>query len=80
MSEDVVVVGKKHVVVIPVKIRKKVGLKEGDLIKMRVEGNRIILEPLSPDPFKTLAEVIGTPYTEEDDEKRAEKWLRDARR
>jgi len=80
VSEDVVVVGKKHVVVIPAKIRKIVGVKEGDLLKVRVEGNSIVLEPVSPDPFKVLAEVIDKPYSEEEDEKRAEEWLKDASR
>jgi hypothetical protein len=27
------------------------------------------------EPFKTLAEVVGEPYEEEMDEKRAERWL-----
>ena len=81
MPEDVVVVvGKKHVVSIPAKVSEMVGVKEGDLLRVRVEGNRIVLEPVSPDPFKTLAEVIGEPYSEEEDEKRAEEWLKDASR
>ncbi|MEX2705156.1 MAG: AbrB/MazE/SpoVT family DNA-binding domain-containing protein [Candidatus Freyrarchaeum guaymaensis] len=80
MSEDVVVVGKKHVLVIPARIRKRVGVKEGDLLRIRVEGGSIVLEPVSKDPFRVLAEVIGEPYDEEEDEKRAGKWVRDAGR
>jgi len=80
VSEDVVVVGKKHVLVIPARIRKVVGVKEGDLLKIRVEGRSIVLEPVSKDPFRVLAEVIGEPYDEEEDGKRAEKWMRDAGR
>ncbi|MEM2135920.1 MAG: AbrB/MazE/SpoVT family DNA-binding domain-containing protein [Candidatus Jordarchaeaceae archaeon] len=80
MSEDMVVVGKKHVVMIPERIREIVGLKEGDVLKVRVEGKNIVLEPISPDPFKVLENIIGTPYSEEEDEKRAEEWLEDASR
>lgn len=74
------VVGKKHMVSIPAKVSKMVGVKEGDLLRVRVEGKRIVLEPVSSDPFKILAEVIGEPYSEEVDEKRAEEWLKDAGR
>lgn len=77
--EKNVKVGKKHVVVIPSKIRRKIGLKEGEMLRVRLEENHIVMERLA-DPFRTLAEVVGEPYNEEVDEKRAERWLRDASR
>lgn len=78
MLEKTVVVGKKYVVVIPAEIRKKIGLKEGDLLKIQLKDNKIILEPVTLNPFKILEEVIGEPYSEEKDEKEAEKWLKNA--
>lgn len=36
----------KGQVVIPQEIRKKVGLKPGDLVEFEVEGDRIIIKPL----------------------------------
>ncbi|RLI87440.1 MAG: AbrB/MazE/SpoVT family DNA-binding domain-containing protein [Archaeoglobales archaeon] len=77
MSE-IVRVGKKHVIVIPAKIRREVGLKEGDLLRVKAEGNSIILERVTSNPFKILADVIGEPYSEKRDEKKAERWLNDA--
>jgi len=74
MLEEMTKVGKKYIVVIPLRIRKKIGLKEGDVLSVRLEDNRIVMEKLA-DPFKTLAEVIGEPYSEALDEKRAERWL-----
>lgn len=71
-------VGKKHVIVIPSKIRKKIGLKEGDLLDVQVvSGNKILLEPVK-DPFRTLGEIVGEPYDERKDEKKAEEWLKNA--
>jgi AbrB family looped-hinge helix DNA binding protein len=79
MLEENAKVGKKYIVVIPSKIRRKIGLKEGEMLRLRLEENHIVMERLA-DPFKTLAEVIGEPYEEEVDEKKAERWLRDASR
>jgi AbrB family looped-hinge helix DNA binding protein len=79
MLEENAKVGKKYIVVIPSKIRRKIGLKEGEMLRVRLEENHIVMERLA-EPFKTLAEVVGGPYEEEVDEKRAERWLRDASR
>ncbi|MEM1658358.1 MAG: AbrB/MazE/SpoVT family DNA-binding domain-containing protein [Candidatus Jordarchaeales archaeon] len=79
MLEEMVRVGKKNVIVIPSNIRKKVGIQEGDLLRIRVEGEKILLEKLSAGAFSVLAEVIGEPYEEEVDEKRAEEWLKKGR-
>ncbi|MHA1607496.1 MAG: AbrB/MazE/SpoVT family DNA-binding domain-containing protein [Candidatus Freyarchaeota archaeon] len=77
MSEETIKVGKKNIVVIPSRIRRKVGIKEGDLLRVRVEGDKIMIEKASSDPFSVLAEVIGEPYREKVDEVKAEKWLED---
>lgn len=76
MLEEIVRVGKKNVVVIPSRVRKKVGIKEGDLLELKVEGDRILLERLSSEPFRVLAEVIGEQYREEVDEAKAERTLK----
>ncbi len=75
MSEYYVKVGKKYVIVIPSEVRKAMKIKEGDILKVRLEGKRILIEK-TEDPFKILADIIGEEYIEEIDEKRAEKWLK----
>ena len=77
MSEKLVKVGKKFTVVIPLEIRKKVKLREGDIVKMRAENDKIIIEK-AEDPYKILERVIGKPYSEKIDEKRAERFLKNA--
>ena len=75
MSEIRVRVGKKFAIVIPARIRRIIKLKEGDILKVKLEGRKIILEKLSEDPFETLARIISEPYIEEKEEKKAEEWL-----
>jgi len=75
MTEAIAKVGKKYVVVIPSKIRKALGVKEGDLLRVKLESGRIVLEKLPSDPFKVLADVVGEGYDESKDEVRAERWL-----
>ncbi len=36
---------------IPRKIARAIGIKEGSIIKLRVEENKVIIEPI-PDPFE----------------------------
>jgi AbrB family looped-hinge helix DNA binding protein len=76
MLEESTRVGKKNVVVIPSKIRKEVAIREGDLIKIRAEDGKIVIEKLPSEPFRVLARVIGEPYKEKKDEGRAEAWLK----
>lgn len=75
MSEETVV-GKRHTIVVPKAIRKKVNLEEGQKILLRVEEGRIIVEPLPTNPYKVLEEVIRESYEEKADEAKAEEWLR----
>ena len=75
MSEVMVRVGKKFTIVIPARIRRAIDLKEGDILRVKLKGNKIILEKPSEDPFETLARIIREPYDEEKEEKRAEEWL-----
>jgi len=78
MKSEIIRVGKKFTIVLPKEIRTKLNIREGDLLSVKVEGGRIILEPKRSNPFKILERVIGEPYDERRDEKLAEEWLKNA--
>ncbi len=44
-------ISKKFTIFIPKAIAEAIGLKEGSIVKLRVEGSKIILEPVL-DPFE----------------------------
>ncbi len=50
MPEAKVRITKKFTLYIPKAIAEAVGLKEGSMVRLRVDRSRIILEPI-PDPF-----------------------------
>ena len=50
VSEIKVRVTKKYTLYIPKAIAEAVGIREGSIVKLRVEGSKIVLEPV-PDPF-----------------------------
>jgi len=78
MKSEVIRVGKRYTIVLPRDIRTKLNIREGDLLSVKIEGSKIILEPKRSEPFKVLERIIGEPYDEEKDEKLAEEWLKDA--
>jgi len=43
-------ISKKFTLYIPKAIAEAAGIREGDFVKLRVEGSKIIVEPV-PDPF-----------------------------
>lgn len=43
-----VVVTRKYQVTIPKEVRERLGIKVGDRLLVRVEGDRVILEPIKP--------------------------------
>ncbi len=51
MSEVKTRITRKFTLYIPKSIARAVGLKEGDYVRMRVEGSKIIMERV-PDPFE----------------------------
>ncbi len=71
----IIKVGKRYTIVIPREIRKRIKIKEGTRLLVRIVDGKIVLEPLPEDPFKILDELIREPYNEKIDEKRAEEWL-----
>lgn len=75
MESEVVRVGRKFTVVIPKKVREMLEIKEGDLLSVSVEDDKIILKPRKSDPFEVLEKVISEPYDEKKDEAKAERWL-----
>ena len=68
---------RKNTLYIPQSIARAVGIREGSLLRLRVEGSRIIIEPI-PDPF-TLA-LTGSKFartTFEEFEKESEEIQRE---
>jgi len=75
MSEQSIV-GKRFTIVIPKSIRERLKLQEGQAVLMRVEAGKLLVEPLPDDPYSVLKRVIGQPYDERKDEKKAEEWVK----
>ena len=75
LSEESVI-GRRYTLVIPKAVREELMLKQGQKVLIRVEGNRIVVEPLPLDPYKVMEEVVGEPYEEEREEVKAEEWLK----
>jgi AbrB family looped-hinge helix DNA binding protein len=75
MSEEVVI-GRRYTLVVPKTVREELTLKQGQRVLIRVEGKRIIIEPLPWDPYKVLEEVVWEPYEEAEEEVKAEEWLK----
>ncbi len=71
----IVKVGRRYTIVIPKEIRSKLKIKENSKVLVRVVEGKIVIEPLPDNPFEVLGKVIGKPYNEDVDEKKAEKWL-----
>ena len=60
----IVTVSKKYQVVIPKDIREKVGIKAGDKMIIRIEGKRIVIEPIireKGDPVKRMLSLVDKP-------------------
>jgi len=75
LSEELVI-GRRYTLVIPKAVREELSLRQGQRVLIRVEGKKIVIEPLPWDPYKVLEEVVGEPYEEEREEVKAEEWLR----
>ncbi len=62
------VISSKGQVVIPKPVREALGLKPGTVLKVRVEGRRVILEPASEPPeeiFVQAGSTVTGPIVEE---------------
>jgi len=61
---EIVTVSRKYQVTIPKRIREKIGIKVGDKVIMKIEGNKIIIEPIIRDrgnPVKNLLSLVKKP-------------------
>jgi len=56
---EIVRVTRKYQVTIPLSIRRKLHIKVGDRLKVRVEGERIVLEPLFERPEDPLEDMLS---------------------
>jgi len=85
-SSSETIVGRRFTLVIPKAIRERLGLREGQRVRVKVDGERVVLDPLPADPGAVLDRLIRFTYDPKRDRKRAERWLlaeaakRDARR
>jgi len=60
----IVRVTRKYQITIPKKIREKLHIRVGDSLKMRVEGEKIIVEPIISrveDPVRDMLSLIDRP-------------------
>ncbi|ABL78875.1 AbrB/MazE/SpoVT family DNA-binding domain-containing protein [Thermofilum pendens] len=51
------VVSRKGQVVIPKEVREKLGLVPGTVLRVRVEGKRVVLEPVEEPPREVFVEA-----------------------
>lgn len=70
------IIGKRYTLVIPKSVRERVKLKEGQRVLISIEAGKIIIQPLPINPYQILGEIIGKPYNEKREERKAEKWLK----
>ncbi len=59
MTENVKI-KKKFNVTIPKSVRKRLEVKVGQLVKVSLDGDRIVLKPLPYDPSERLEKLIGS--------------------
>lgn len=60
----VVKVTRKYQITIPREIREKLGIRIGDLLKVRVEDGKVVLEPMLPrrrNPIDDMLSLISEP-------------------
>lgn len=57
----IVTVSRKYQVVIPKDIREKMGIRAGDKVVVRIEGKRIVIEPIirkGDNPVKNMLSLV----------------------
>jgi AbrB family looped-hinge helix DNA binding protein len=57
---DTSVVTIKGQIVVPVKIRRKFGIKKGTRVAFIEQDNKIIIQPLDKNYFENMAGILGT--------------------
>lgn len=56
---ETAVVTSKGQIVIPVKIRRKLGIKSGSKVALIEQGDKVIIQPLDKEYFNKLAGILG---------------------
>ncbi|BAB64965.1 putative antitoxin [Sulfurisphaera tokodaii str. 7] len=75
--ETITKVNKKGIIVIPKGIRDEIGLKEGDAVKITVEGNKIVIEKIDLwDKVWNCCKGSAEEAEKELDEEEGEFWKR----
>jgi len=75
MRENIVKVGERYTIVIPKEIRRILGIKKGQLMRITSDGRRIILEPIFENPFEIFERILGDFVYSRKMRKEAEKEL-----
>ncbi len=60
----IVKVTRRYQVTLPKEVREALGIRAGDLLRVRVEGNRIVLGPLAPrrkNPVEDMLSLVSEP-------------------
>lgn len=65
--EEWVNVLSKGIITIPKKIREQVGLKEGDVARVKTQGNKVIIEPREEKPYRTFTKEEIERWAKEDE-------------
>jgi len=68
-------IGERYTIVIPKEIRRKLGIKKGQLMRITSDGRRIILEPIFENPFEIFERILGDFVYSRKMRKEAEKEL-----
>jgi len=75
VKEKIVKVGEHYTIVIPKEIRRELGIKKGQLIRVISDGKRIILEPIFENPFEIFERILGDFVYSRETRKEAEEEL-----
>ncbi len=57
----------KGIITIPKKIREQIGLREGDVAKIKIEGNKVIIEPREERKYRTFTKEEIERWAKEDE-------------
>lgn len=59
-------VTRKHQVTLPKEVREKLGIRIGDLLRVKVKDGKVILEPVVPrtrNPVDDMLNLVGEPIS-----------------
>ena len=76
----VVKVTRKYQVTLPKEVREKLGIRIGDFLKVKVEDNKVILEPMvlrKRDPINDMLNLVSKPLSIDAVELVEESWDED---